>query len=124
MLFSPGDLPPSGSGIPAALNHWAHSRPDVRALGFLGEGDAEPSFVSYSELNYRAAVLATRLRVLGNPGERAIILHNPGLDYVVAFLACLRAGIVAVPAYPPRGRRGLDLDTDRGASRAPGCSGG
>ena len=108
MLFSPGDLPPSGSGIPAALNHWAHSRPDVRALGFLGEGDAEPSFVSYSELNYRAAVLATRLRVLGNPGERAIILHNPGLDYVVAFLACLRAGIVAVPAYPPRGRRGLD----------------
>src|SRR4029078_2729211 len=25
----------------------------------------------------------------------------PGLDYVAAFLGCLYAGVIAVPAYPP-----------------------
>jgi acyl-CoA synthetase (AMP-forming)/AMP-acid ligase II/acyl carrier protein len=35
-------------------------------------------------------------------GERALLLHPPGLEFVAAFFGCLYAGVVAVPAYPPR----------------------
>ncbi len=36
------------------------------------------------------------------PGERALLLYPPGLDFIAAFFGCLYAGVVAVPAYPPR----------------------
>lgn len=33
--------------------------------------------------------------------QRAVLVYPPSLDYMVAFLACLTAGIVAVPVFPP-----------------------
>ena len=35
------------------------------------------------------------------PGERALLIYPPGLDYIAAFFGCLYAGVIAVPAYPP-----------------------
>ena len=43
------------------------------------------------------AALAERLEALGLKGERAILLYPSGLDFVVAFLACLRSGVVSAP---------------------------
>ena len=36
---------------------------------------------------------------------RAVLVYPPSLDYMVAFLACLKAGIVAVPVFPPNPAR-------------------
>lgn len=30
-----------------------------------------------------------------------LLVYPPSLDFLVAFLACLRAGLIAVPVYPP-----------------------
>jgi acyl-CoA synthetase (AMP-forming)/AMP-acid ligase II len=48
---------------------------------------------------------AARLLTVTSSTSRAILLLPPGLDYIVAFLGCLMAGVVAVPAYPPRNNR-------------------
>ena len=40
-------------------------------------------------------------------GERALLLYPAGLDFVAAFFGCLYAGVVAVPAYPPRRNRNM-----------------
>jgi acyl-CoA synthetase (AMP-forming)/AMP-acid ligase II len=45
--------------------------------------------------------LAARLQGLAATGERALLLYPNGPEYVQAFLGCLYAGLVAVPAYPP-----------------------
>ena len=42
---------------------------------------------------------------LGLSGQRALLLYPPGLEFVEAFCGCLYAGVVAVPAYPPRVNR-------------------
>jgi acyl-CoA synthetase (AMP-forming)/AMP-acid ligase II len=42
------------------------------------------------------------LQSLGVTGSRALLLYPPGLEFVGAFFGCLYAGVVAVPAYPPR----------------------
>lgn len=34
-------------------------------------------------------------------GDRAVLVFNFGLPFFVVFLGCLRAGVVAVPVYPP-----------------------
>lgn len=72
---------------------------------FLG-GDGETrSTLTYGELQARARALAVRLSDRTIPGDRVVLLVPPGLDYVTAFFACLYAGVVAVPAYPPNPRR-------------------
>lgn len=35
------------------------------------------------------------------PGTPVLLVYQPSLDFTVSFLACLRAGIIAVPVYPP-----------------------
>ena len=49
--------------------------------------------------------IASQLQTLGLSGERALLLYPPGIDYLPAFFGCLYAGVVAVPAYPPRNER-------------------
>ncbi|MEZ4236673.1 MAG: AMP-binding protein [Myxococcota bacterium] len=36
------------------------------------------------------------------PGDRVLLVYPPGLDFPCAFLGCLWAGVVAVPAAPPQ----------------------
>ncbi len=37
--------------------------------------------------------------------RRALLVYPPSLDFMVAFLACLKAGVVAVPVFPPNPAR-------------------
>ena len=48
-----------------------------------------------------------RLRRCSRPGDRALLLYPSGAEFVTAFFGCLYAGVVAVPAYPPRNARHL-----------------
>jgi amino acid adenylation domain-containing protein len=77
------------------------------AFTFLVDGEGAEQSLSYGGLDLRARAVAARLQELGLAGERLLLLFPPGLDYVAAFLGCLYAGAVAVPAYPPTGSRGL-----------------
>ena len=53
------------------------------------------------KLDSATLAIATALRARLNPGDRAILLVPEGPGFVHAFLGCLRAGVIAVPAYPP-----------------------
>jgi acyl-CoA synthetase (AMP-forming)/AMP-acid ligase II/acyl carrier protein len=92
------------------------------AFTFLTDADTEKASVTYRELDCRARAIAGTLQALGLAGERALLLYPPGLDYVAAFFGCLYAGVVAVPAYPPRRNRSLDrlqtVAADAGAAVA------
>jgi acyl-CoA synthetase (AMP-forming)/AMP-acid ligase II len=36
-----------------------------------------------------------------NKGDRIVLVYPPSLDFMVAFLACLQARVIAVPVFPP-----------------------
>ncbi|MGP3912323.1 fatty acyl-AMP ligase [Nonomuraea sp. 10N515B] len=57
--------------------------------------------LTYGELDARARATAAVLRRRCAPGGRAAIMCPHGLEYIVAFLACLNAGVVAVPLHAP-----------------------
>ena len=80
----------------------AAEHPGRLACAFLASGEAIDRQATYSELDRRAARLAGALSDRLSAGGRALLLYPPGLAFAEAFLACLYAGIVAVPAYPPR----------------------
>lgn len=52
---------------------------------------------------WRTGQIAYLLRVTWDlkKGDRVIMAFNFGLRFFVVFLGCLRAGVVAVPVYPP-----------------------
>ena len=37
--------------------------------------------------------------------DRAVLVYPPSLDFIIAFIACLKAGIIAVPVFPPHPSR-------------------
>lgn len=63
--------------------------------------DAGDQSLTYAELDAGARAVAALLQRHLSPGDRALLLYPPGRDYALGFLACLYAGVVAVPAYPP-----------------------
>jgi len=34
-------------------------------------------------------------------GDRVLLVYPPSLDFIVAFFGCLKAGMIAVPVFPP-----------------------
>ncbi len=104
--------PDRRNGAPSSfvdvVRRHAAAQGDAPAFTFLLDGEVESERLSYAELDRRAAAVAARLQELDMAGERALLLFPPGLDFVAAFLGCLYAGVVAVPAYPPRPRRRPD----------------
>ena len=84
---------------------------DELAYGFLGQtGELEMSW-TYAELQVRSAGVAAALVDRVRPGDRALLLFAPGLDFLAAFFGCLRAGVIAAPVFPPSpalGPRGLE----------------
>ena len=40
-----------------------------------------------------------------SPGDRILLAYPPGLEFLVGFFGALYAGMIAVPAYPPRGQQ-------------------
>ncbi|MFI8852408.1 fatty acyl-AMP ligase [Streptomyces sp. 891-h] len=85
-----------------------HERPEATAYQFVrpgpGEG-LEADSLSYGELGARSLHLAGWLQEHGCHGQRVLILHTDGTQFVTSFLGCLLAGAVAVPAPPPSGAR-------------------
>ncbi|GJL56404.1 MAG: hypothetical protein NPIRA02_35360 [Nitrospirales bacterium] len=84
------------------LQEHAKQDPDRLAYTFLTDGERATVDLTYGELNRRARLIAIELLKTETPGSRAVLLFPPGLDFIVAFLGCLYAGVVAVPAYPPQ----------------------
>jgi acyl-CoA synthetase (AMP-forming)/AMP-acid ligase II/cytochrome P450/acyl carrier protein len=87
------------------LDAFASDRPEARSYTFLADGETESGYLTYAELARRTHLVAAGLRARTTPGAPALLVFPPGLEFVVAFLGCLRAGVIAVPLAPPRANR-------------------
>jgi acyl-CoA synthetase (AMP-forming)/AMP-acid ligase II len=71
------------------------------AYTFLSDDGDPTETIGYDGLADRALAIAGLLQEAGAVGEPILLIFPPGLDYVAAFLGCVCAGAIAVPAYPP-----------------------
>jgi long-chain fatty acid adenylyltransferase FadD28 len=92
------------SPLRVALREHASLHPNQTAFTFLDyeqdwEGVAER--LTWEQLYRRSLNLALELEGCGSTGDRAVIMAPQGLDYIVAFLGALEAGLIAVPLGVP-----------------------
>ena len=78
-------------------------RPDRVLYVFLGD-DGGKQQVTRRELDQRARAIAAEVRRFAEPGDRALLVYPPGLDFIAAFFGCMYAGVLAVPCNYPRPR--------------------
>src|SRR5215207_10213202 len=90
--------------IVGALRSHASTHPNDRAYVFLDERGEEAAALTFAELDRRAAALGEELGARLRPGDRALLMFPPGLDFIVAFFACQYAGVIAVPTILARHR--------------------
>lgn len=93
------------SSFVTLLQERAVSHPNHVIFTFLGDGETESNSLTYQQLDQQAKAIASYLQQHHATGERALLLYQPGLEFVSAFLGCLYAGVIATPAYPPRANR-------------------
>ena len=67
---------------------------------FVEDSDGDNSTLSYAGLLQRSRAIGACLQQLVPPGERAVLLYPPGLEYVAGFFGCLYAG--SSPSPPIR----------------------
>lgn len=84
------------------LRYRGIEQPKQMAYTFLLDGETDEERLTYQELDQRARAIAALLQNMKALGERALLLYPPGLEFIAAFFGCLYAGVIAVPAYPPR----------------------
>lgn len=116
------------SSLLSTLRQRAAQKGDSTVYTYWSETGTVAASLTYSALERATAQLATSLiqasdnsgRKLLNAGDRVVLVYLPSLDFIVAFIACLRAGLVAVPVYPPDPRN-LRVNVSLFASVCTSC---
>jgi acyl-CoA synthetase (AMP-forming)/AMP-acid ligase II len=94
----------SDTSLIGVLRERASLQPEDIAYTFMDydhEWDGVATTLTWAQLNRRVRSLAVEMRQIGAIGDRAVVLAPQGLEYVIAFLASLEAGIIAVPLSVP-----------------------
>jgi acyl-CoA synthetase (AMP-forming)/AMP-acid ligase II len=99
-----GEVPSPSAGTLSEILQSRAARQGQDCLYTFLHGDQEQS-LTYAELDRMARATAAVLLQLCAPGDRALLLYPPGLDYIVALYGCMYAGVIAVPSYAPRPNR-------------------
>lgn len=84
------------------LNERANQTPNQLAYIFLKNRENQEQNITYQQLSQNSKNIAIKLQSLIPEGSRALLLYPQGLEFINTFLGCLYAGIIAVPAYPPK----------------------
>jgi len=96
------------SSLVALLARRAESQPDEPAYIFLSDRGAEEATITFRQLHDAALALAIRLTEISRPGDRAILVFPPGLEFLIAFFGCQIARVIAVPMMMPRRQSARD----------------
>jgi acyl-CoA synthetase (AMP-forming)/AMP-acid ligase II len=82
------------------MQHYADKQPQKMAFNFLHQDNTE-SVISYDQLFQNSTHIGTAILSHCKPGDRCLQIYPPGIELICAYFACLAAGVIAVPVYPP-----------------------
>ncbi|HEX6361125.1 fatty acyl-AMP ligase [Actinophytocola sp.] len=92
------------AALPVLLRDWARRQGDERALTFVDytrDPGGLATTLTWAELDEQVERIAAAIQPRCSTGDRVAILVEQSATYVASFLAAIRAGLIAVPLYPP-----------------------
>lgn len=83
------------------LRHHASKQGESTVFTYLLDGETQEESITFGELDKQVREIAARIQSKTKNQDRVLLLYPPGLEYIRGFFACLYAGVIAVPTYPP-----------------------
>jgi 4-hydroxyphenylalkanoate adenylyltransferase len=100
-----GQVAMSESSLIDVLRKAATEYPNRAAYKFI-DYEVDPKGITetltWFQVYRRAMIVAEELRICASSGDRVAILAPQGLEYIIAFLGVLQAGLIAVPLPVPQ----------------------
>ena len=90
------------NNIVECLQRNSIEKPDEIAYEFVKDLSLTTEKIPYKQLHSDVCKIARNLLQRVAPGDCVLLLYPPSIDYIKAFFACLMAGVVAIPVYPPK----------------------
>ncbi|MFT4928346.1 MAG: amino acid adenylation domain-containing protein [Phenylobacterium sp.] len=78
------------------------AKPDEIAYEFVTSLASATETVTYHQLYTDVSQMAKSLLDNVAAGDCVLLLYPPSIEYIKAFFACVMAGVVAIPLYPPK----------------------
>ncbi|MBN9230440.1 MAG: aminotransferase class I/II-fold pyridoxal phosphate-dependent enzyme [Legionella sp.] len=88
------------TNFPYQFSQNTQSSPEKIAFTFLKDNQ-ELIDISYAELMKKISGVSRVILESTKPGEPIVLLYSSGVNFIVAFIACLFTDRLAIPAYPP-----------------------
>ncbi|HXH55137.1 MAG TPA: AMP-binding protein [Gammaproteobacteria bacterium] len=83
--------------LPNKVIEHVKNQPNATAYTFVYNNKQGSKSISYAELDYKARLLAEIFHKKNLMQERLILLYPTGIEFIVAYLACLYSGAIAIP---------------------------
>lgn len=83
----------------------AAETPEKQAFSYFVDGEEEHISWDYNALKNAIAFVAATLNKSQIKRTRVVLLFEPGLAFIAAYLATISSGAIAVPSHPPMGKR-------------------
>lgn len=83
--------------LPEVVMEHVKNQPNTIAYTFLSNGGKTQESINYAELHRRALLLAEHFSYKNLKQKRVILLYPTGLEFIIAYLACLYSGTIAIP---------------------------
>eukprot|EP01138_Halocafeteria_seosinensis_P015923 gb/GECG01016250.1/.p1 GENE.gb/GECG01016250.1/~~gb/GECG01016250.1/.p1 ORF type:complete len:905 (+),score=126.44 gb/GECG01016250.1/:1-2715(+) len=85
------------------LQHWTDLQPEKILYRFLNDHGVVAEKLTFKEVDEQSKAMALALSESKEveKGDRVLLTFLPSTKFIVCFLACVRAGLIAVPVYPP-----------------------
>jgi acyl-CoA synthetase (AMP-forming)/AMP-acid ligase II/acyl carrier protein len=90
------------SQLTELLDYRASVNKDDLAFVVLDQDGIEIEKINYGDLIRLSKSIAAGLQGKTKQGDSCLLLSAPGLDFITALFGCIYAGLVAIPAYPPK----------------------
>lgn len=95
-------MSPAENNLVSILIHKSQSAADRVAYRFIEDEHEPVQELTYYTLHQQALAIAATLRSHCRKGDRVLMMYQSSREFIPAFFGCLYAGVIAVPAYPPR----------------------
>jgi len=97
--------PAEAKSLVDIVQFYSSQKGDDLAYVYLIDGEEHEARITFSELDRQSQAFAATLQKFTQPGDRALLLYPSGLEFIIAFLGCLYAGVVAIPTIIPHLKR-------------------
>lgn len=92
-----------GNTFQKLVEHWAVHQPDKDA--FIQLTNDHTDSITYKDLFLKSLALAKELKNHKSRSRCVLTMYPTGIDFVIAFFACVLSGNIAVPVHMPKGNR-------------------